>query len=323
MPTITPQALPGLRSQLAPILHLFDNPDCSDIMINAGGAAVFAEIDGVMLHQPHVQFEEQTVRSIITWIASINGQAVDADHPLLTARITNDQHVVIARVAAALPPCSVTGPMIDIRLFPRLRPLSELLAREMVTVDQAGVIQHAIADRRNILVAGGTGAGKSTVTAMIVSEFPPDDRVIIIEDTAEIQAHNRNLVRLEALQPIEGDAAFAIGHQEIPIRALVTLAYRLRPDRIVIGEVRGPEAYDLLQSLNSGHRGSVSTIHANSAPDALARLADCALEANVGWSETTATARVHDAIDLVIFVERHHGRRRVADLYVPPGKESR
>jgi pilus assembly protein CpaF len=309
-------SLQDVRAQLDPILPLFDDPTCSEIMINGDGR-VFAQRRGKIEHFPDIAFGDGVIAAVIAGIASDNQQVVDVDHPLLTAKLY-DGNRIVARVAAVLEPCSVTGAALDIRLFPPLRRMSELIARGMITMDQSVRILGLLHRNANFLIAGATGAGKSTVSASLIAEFPAADRIVIIEDTAEIQANNLNLVRLETVAAVHGDNVYEFGTAAVPIRALLRQALRMCPTKIIIGEIRGPEAYDVIQALNSGHRGSVCTIHANSAADAIDRMTDCALEANIGWSEAMARKRVVKAIDVVLFVELlEDGTRRVTDIYEP------
>lgn len=305
----------GLRSMFGPLIPYMDDAAVTEIMVQDGGATVIIQRSGQMERLPNVTIAEGNLKALIKRVANATSQVVSEKKPLLTAHLFDGTRI-IARISAVIPPASVQGAAIDIRLFQPQRRLPELVALGMLTEAQADELRLSIGNL-NILIAGGTDAGKTTVLSALLGELPASERLVVIEDTAEIQATNQNIVRFEAQKPLDGDA-FEHGRVEITQRDLVRMAMRFRPSMIVVGEVRGPEAYDLLQTANSGHKGIVSTIHASSARKALDRLADCALEANVGWSEATAAKRVRDAIDLVVYVQKQDDTRRVTDIVSIP-----
>ncbi len=294
--------LPFLR----PIEDLLADPDITEVMVNAGGRHVFVERAGRLQAVPERVLELRNLTVAIKNIARACGNEISEHQPILDARLEDG-----SRVAAMFPPCSVDGPTLTVRKFGRRYSLADLVAGGMVSDEQAGVLREAVRERRNILISGGTGTGKTTLLNALAATIPQGDRVVLIEETSEIRLDLPNVVRLEARR-----AVAPLG-QETPTPAvtigeLVRATLRHRPDRIILGEVRGAEAFDLLQALNTGHRGSLSTIHANSAMQALVRLAHCVLTANVGLPLEGISLAVASAIDLVAHVERRGDRRALA-----------
>jgi pilus assembly protein CpaF len=228
--------------------------------------------------------------------------------PLLDARLEDG-----SRVAAMFPPCAVTGATLTIRKFTRRYTLDDLVQRGMLTATIASTLREALLAQQNILISGGTGTGKTTLLNALAAHIPDTDRIVVIEETAEIHLTQPNLLRLEARR-----AQIPFG-QETPLPAvtitdLLRATLRHRPDRILLGEVRGPEAFDLLQALNTGHLGSLSTIHANAAEQALTRLAHCVLTANVGLPHRSIREAIALAIHLIVHVARIHGCRRLTEV---------
>jgi len=216
-------------------------------------------------------------------------------------------------VAAMFPPCAIAGPALTIRKFTRRYSLDELVEVGTCTPGLATQLTTALATQQNILISGGTGTGKTTLLNALAARIPDRDRIMVIEDTAEIHLTHPNLLRCEARR-----AQVPFG-QEAPlppvtIADLLRATLRHRPDRILVGEVRGPEAFDLLQALNTGHLGTLSTIHANSAEQALTRLAHCVLTANVGLPHGSIREAIALAIHLVVHIARLNGRRRVTEV---------
>lgn len=296
--------LPFLR----PIEDLLADPDITEVMVNAGGRHVFVERAGRLQAVPDRVLEPRNLTVAIKNIARACGDEISVLQPILDARLEDG-----SRVAAMFPPCSVDGPTLTVRKFGRRYTLADLVTGGMLSQEQAGVLQKGVLDGRNILISGGTGTGKTTLLNAIAATIRPEDRVVLIEETSEIRLELPNVVRFEARR-----AVAPLG-QEAPtpavaIAELLRATLRHRPDRVILGEVRGGEAFDLLQALNTGHRGSLSTIHANSATQALIRLAHCVLVANSGLPLEAIRLAVASAIDLVAHVERRGGRRSVVEV---------
>jgi pilus assembly protein CpaF len=252
--------------------------------------------------------ETRNLTVAIKNIARACGDEISEHQPILDARLEDG-----SRVAAMFPPCSVDGPTLTVRKFGRRYTLEDLMKGRMLDEEHASILRAAVQDGRNVLISGGTGTGKTTLLNALAATIPPEDRVVLIEETSEIQLDLPNVVRFEARRAVAplGDEAAT---PAVTISELVRATLRHRPDRIILGEVRGAEAFDLLQALNTGHRGSLSTIHANSAEHATMRLALCVLAANVGLPLEYTREAVVGAIDLVAHLERRSGRRAVTDV---------
>ncbi len=290
--------LPFLRP-LAPALQ---DPEVTDIMVN-GSRGVFIERAGLLEPLVGVVLEERHIQVAAKHIARLVGDDVSEERPILDARLADG-----SRVAAVLPPASVGGTTLTIRKFSaRHRTLDDLLTASMLTPETINVIGNALLNRKNVLISGGTGTGKTTLLTASLGLIPRSDRLVVIEDTAELAITHPNLVRLEARRA-QADAP------AVSVRDLVKAALRHRPDRIVIGEIRGGEAFDLLQALNTGHGGSLSTIHANSAEHARSRLRMCALMGGVEVPNDAMEQLVTSTIDIVVHLERRHGIRQVGHI---------
>ncbi|OFW25859.1 MAG: hypothetical protein A3G21_13990 [Acidobacteria bacterium RIFCSPLOWO2_12_FULL_66_21] len=296
--------LPFLR----PIEDLLRDPTVTEVMVNDGGGRVFVERDGALECVAGRTLESRNLTVAIKNIARACGDEISDMQPLLDARLEDG-----SRVAAMFPPCAVAGPALTIRKFTHRYSIDELVDVGALTASLAGQLREGIASQQNILISGGTGTGKTTLLNALAAHIPDTDRIIVIEETAEIHLDKPNLLRFEArrAQPPLG--------QELPlppvtIADLVRATLRHRPDRILVGEVRGAEAFDLLQALNTGHLGSLTTIHANSAEQALTRLAHCVLTANVGLPHRSVREAIALAIHLVVHIARVHGHRRVTQL---------
>ena len=225
------------------------------------------------------------------------------EQPILDARLPDG-----SRVAAVIPPCSVGGTTLTIRKFQsRFFTLDELVKVGMLTHAMHQELRTAIDSRQNILLSGGTSTGKTTLLNALGAVLPRHERVVTIEDTAELHIEQPNIVRFEARRA-QG------GRPSVSVRDLLKATLRHRPDRIVVGEVRGGEAYDLLQALNTGHAGSLSTIHANSASQALARLASCVLQSGIEMPYTALRLQIANAIGVVVHVGRRRGQRVVEQI---------
>jgi pilus assembly protein CpaF len=218
-----------------------------------------------------------------------------------------------SRGAAMFPPCAVDGPTLTVRRFTHRFTLDDLIAVGTVTAPLADLLRAAVEARHNILISGGTGTGKTTLLNAVAQTIPPQDRIVLIEETSEILIDKPNLVRFEARR-----AQVPLGQEEpmpaVTIADLVRATLRHRPDRILVGEVRGPEAFDLLQALNTGHLGSMTTIHANDAAQALTRLAHCVLTANVGLPHRSTREAITLAIHLVVHLARLESKRVVTEV---------
>ena len=296
--------LPFLR----PIEDLLTDPSVTEVMVNEGGRRVFVERDGALQMLADRTLEPRNLTVAVKNIARACGDEISEAQPILDARLEDG-----SRVAAMFPPCAVSGPVLTIRKFTHRFTLDELVGLGSVTSELADGLATAIATRRNILVSGGTGTGKTTLLNAIAARIPERDRIVVIEDTAEIHLEKPNLLRLEARR-----AVLPLG-QEAPLPAvtiaeLVRATLRHRPDRILVGEVRGAEAFDLLQALNTGHMGSLTTIHANSADQALTRLAHCVLMANVGLPHASIREAIAAAIHIVVHLDRVGDQRRVTHV---------
>ena len=289
---------------LGPLEALLADPAVEEVMVNGPGR-VYIERGG-LLEETEVCFEsEEDLRNAIERILAPLGRRVDELSPMVDARLADG-----SRVNVVIPPLSIDGPALSIRRFGANRPGPDHLV-EIGTLshEQRRQLETAVADRRSVLVSGGTGSGKTTLLNALSSFIAPSERVVTIEDAAELRLVQPHVVRLESRPAgIEGSG-------EVTIRDLVRNALRMRPDRIVIGEVRGVEALDLLTALNTGHDGALSTVHANSSDDALRRLETLALMAGVGLPHAAIAEQVQRGIDLVVHLQRQpDGSRRVSEM---------
>ena len=290
--------LPFLR----PIAHLIQDPSVSEIMVN-GSRRVFIERDGIVAEATDVRIDERNLRVAVKNIARALGDDVSEEKPILDSRLPDG-----SRVAAILPPCSLGGTTFTIRKFQtRFFTAEELVRIGTMTPEVLATVESAIAKDQNILISGGTSTGKTTLLNALAAFLPLDDRVVLIEDTAELQIDRPNLVRFEARRE-------QVGLPAVTIRELLRATLRHRPDRIIVGEVRGGEAFDLLQALNTGHAGSLSTIHANSAEQALARFASCVVQSGIELPYQAVRYQIADAIDVVLHLERKRGTRVVEEV---------
>lgn len=295
--------LPFLR----PIEALIRDPGISDILVN-GSSGVFVEERGEMRHVPGVRIPERTLQVALKNIARSLGDDISEEKPLLDARLPDG-----SRVAAVLPPCSVGGATLAIRKFHgHIYTAEELVRVGSLAPEALKVLSAAVEAHKNILISGGTGTGKTTLLNALASFIPERERIIIIEDVSEIQVAHPNLVRLEARREQPGLPA-------VTIRDLLRTTLRLRPDRILLGEVRGGEAFDLLQALNTGHSGSLSTLHANSAGQALARFTTCVLQSGIELPYRAVRGNIAEALDLLVHIERRPGARFVRQVLAVTG----
>jgi pilus assembly protein CpaF len=287
---------------LRPIAHLLVDPAITEVMVNGSGR-IFVEREGRLEAVDGVTVNERHLRVAVRNLARVLGDDISEEQPLLDSRLPDG-----SRVAAALPPVSLGGTTLTIRKFQsRQFTADELVRIGTLTDDDVAMVRRAIEARDNVLISGGTGTGKTTLLNALAAFLPADDRLVLIEDTAELQLEAPNLVRFEARREQPGVPA-------ITIRDLVRATLRHRPDRILVGEVRGGEAFDLLQALNTGHSGTLSTIHANSAAQALTRFTRCVLQSGVDLPYPAIRHGIAECVQLVVHLERRHGRRVVTEL---------
>src|ERR1017187_9694281 len=296
---------------LGPLEPLLADPSISDILVNTFDK-VYVERKG-LLEATSVQFRDDAhLMSIIDRIVSAVGRRVDESSPMVDARLPDG-----SRVNAIIPPLAVDGPCLSIRKFTR-QPLTaeDLMAGNAFTAPMLELMQGCVRARLNILISGGTGAGKTTLLNVLSSYLSDRERIVTIEDAAELQLHQSHVVRLETRPPnIEGKGAI---HQ----RQLLVNTLRMRPDRIIVGEVRGEEALDMLQAMNTGHDGSITTVHANSPRDALSRLETMVQMANLNMPEKAVRKQIVSAVTLVLHMARFNdGSRRLTHITEITGME--
>jgi len=295
-----------------PIEPLLNDPDITEIMVN-GHDEVFVERFGI-IEDTNVHFEDEAhLRRIIERIVSPLGRRVDETMPMVDARLPSGY-----RVNATIPPLSLDGPILTIRKF-AVRPFTaqDLIANSTMSVQLVSFLKACVEAKINIVISGGTGSGKTTLLNVLSAFIPSHERIITIEDTAELQLHQRHVVRLEKRPPnIEMKG-------EITIRQLVINSLRMRPDRIVVGECRGGEALDMLQAMNTGHDGSMTTIHSNGPRDALRRIETMVLMAGMDLPLKAIREQVAASIQLVVHIERlRDGTRKVVQVSEVQGMEN-
>jgi pilus assembly protein CpaF len=290
--------LPFLR----PIEHLILDPDISEIMVN-GPDHIFIEKGGHLQAVPEVKLTAQSLTVAVKNIARRLGDDISELKPILDSRLPDG-----SRVAAVLPPCSIHGVVLTIRKFNSHKfRMKDLVAVGTLTAKLAARLAQQVLEHKNILICGGTGTGKTTLLNSL-SEFIPDhERIVLIEDTAEIQIQKENLVRFEARREQNGLA-------RVTIRDLLKATLRHRPDRIILGEIRGGEAFELLQLLNTGHSGTLSTVHANSAAQGLSRFTTCVMQSGIEMSYSSIKSNIADSLNLVVQIDRRPGKRFVSEV---------
>ncbi len=294
-----------------PITHLLADPAVTEVMVN-GPDRVFVEKAGKLI-KTDVQFDDDDhIRRVIDRIVLPLGRRIDEDSPTVDARLPDG-----SRVNAVVPPVAVDGPSITIRKFSHRRlGVDDLIKFGSITSQMAEFLRACVVSRLNIVVSGGTGSGKTTLLNVQSNFIPEDERIVTIEDAAELSLAQDNIVRMETKAPNSaGDGA-------VTIRALVRNSLRMRPDRIVVGEVRGGEALDMLQAMNTGHDGSLTTLHANSPRDALSRIETMALMAGVDLPLKVIREQIASAVDVIVQQSRlRDGSRRVTYITEITGME--
>jgi pilus assembly protein CpaF len=287
-----------------PLERLLADDSVTEIMVN-GPFDVWVERQG-RLYETTVRFtDESHLRRIINKIVAQVGRRVDESSPMVDARLPDG-----SRVNAVIPPLSLTGPLLTIRKFSKKRlDMGDLIRLGTLSTETVEFLQRCVLAQLNVLISGGTGSGKTTLLNALSTAVPESDRIVTIEDAAELRLNQRHVLRLEARpKNIEGEG-------EIAIRELVKNSLRMRPDRIIVGEVRGAEALDMLQAMNTGHDGSLSTIHANTPRDALARVETMVLMAGYDLPVRAIRQQVASALDLIVHLERlEDGSRRVTAI---------
>ena len=287
-----------------PIQPLINRDDITEIMVN-GPYIIFVEKDGRLRETGRKFLDDDHVERIIKRIVLPLGRQASAEHPLIDARLPDG-----SRVNAVIRPCAIDGPNITIRKFSKDKlTIEDLLRFGSLTEDMARLLEAAVVSRRNIIVSGGTGSGKTTLINILSDYIPERERTVTIEDAAELQLRQRNVVRLETKKPTPQSPT------EVTIRQCVVNALRMRPERIVVGECRSAEALDMLQAMNTGHDGSMTTIHANTARDCISRLETLVLMAGVDLPLTSVRKQIASAIHIIVQAGRlRDGTRKVTNI---------
>jgi pilus assembly protein CpaF len=292
--------LPFFSEELRELLL---DPSIADLMIN-GTTGVFADRGGVIQQiELSVPYTNDRLQAAIERIARLLGQDLTTQNPILNTRLPDG-----SRVAVVGAPSSINGPTLTIRKFNRWYSSDELIASGSLPVQVRDTVIRFINEKKNGIISGGTGSGKTTLMKALLDHIPLNERLVVIEQPAELKVSHLNAVRWEAVAEIPGQVA-------ITPSELLAAALRHRPDRIIMGEIRDECGYDLLQAMNTGHGGTLSTIHAKSAWDALNRLSDLALSARPNLNHAFVRSETAEAIDFVLYCERDHaGKRRVREL---------
>jgi pilus assembly protein CpaF len=287
-----------------PLERLLSDDSITEIMVN-GPSEVWIERQG-RLYETTVRFNEEShLRRIMNRIVAQVGRRIDESSPMVDARLPDG-----SRVNAIIPPLSLSGPLLTIRKFSQKRlTLPDLVNLGTLTPDAVDFLQLCVRAELNLLISGGTGTGKTTLLNALSAAIPDSERIITIEDAAELQLQQRHVLRLESRpRNIEGEG-------EIPIRMLLRNSLRMRPDRIIVGEIRGAEAVDMLQAMNTGHDGSLSTVHANSPRDALHRVETMVLMSGLELPVRAIRQQASSALDLIVHLDRlDDGSRRVTQI---------
>jgi pilus assembly protein CpaF len=296
---------------LGPLEPLLQDPTVNDILVN-GPKQVYVERAG-MLEESNIMFKDNAhLMNIIDKIVSAVGRRIDESSPMVDARLADG-----SRVNVIIPPLAIDGPHLSIRRFGHI-PITEddLLKNQTITQPMLELLRGAVKSRINIIISGGTGAGKTTLLNVLSGYISEKERIVTIEDSAELQMKQRHCVRLET-RPSNIEGKGAVMQRQLLINSL-----RMRPDRIVVGEVRGEEALDMLQAMNTGHDGSLTTVHANSPRDAIARVETMAMMANLNLPEKAVRRQIASAIQLIVQISRFNdGTRRITYMTEITGME--
>jgi pilus assembly protein CpaF len=296
-----------------PITELLEDPNITEIMVNDTNK-VYIEVDGKVIEDTSVSFinQEHIIRTIDRMIQPL-GRTIDASNPMVDCRLKDG-----SRLNAIIPPLSINGPVLTIRKFKNaINDVEDLLRSGMMTAEMARFLEACINNKLNIIICGGTGAGKTTLLNVLSSFIGHNERIITIEDACELKLNQPHVISLET------KISNYDNKKEITIRDLVINSLRMRPDRIIVGECRGKEAFDMLQAMNTGHSGSLTTMHANSPKDALNRLETLVLMAGMEIPIKAIREYINNAIDIVINVERKQdGKRRISSIVEVIGIEN-
>ena len=288
-----------------PITEMLDDDRITEIMVN-GPSSIYVEIDGKIVKDDSVSFiNDKHILRTIQRIVQPLGRTIDAANPMVDARLRDG-----SRLNAIIPPLSLTGPVLTIRKFAKnLESIDDLLMKGTLTNDMAIFLESCVEAKLNIIISGGTGTGKTTLLNILSSFIGDDERIITIEDAAELRLHQNHVISLETRTTnYEGEG-------EVTIRDLVRNSLRMRPDRIIVGEVRGKEAFDMMQAMNTGHEGSITTLHANSPVDAINRLETMILMNEMEIPVSAVRGYIENAIDIVVQIDRlTDGRRKVSSI---------
>jgi len=294
----------AIKNFLGPILHLLEDESITEVMIN-GHEEIWVEVAGKIVATDAKFADEDSLRAAVNNIAQSVGRVINDEEPRLDARLPNGY-----RIAAVLPPCSRKGTTVSIRKFSKFQmSFKDFIRLGAMTSDAAQFLDLCMILGKNILVSGGTGAGKTTLLGVLCDRIPKGQRLIVIEDSTELHIEYEHVVFFETRMADE------FGNYEVTIMDLLRSSLRLRPDRIIVGEVRGAEALELIQAMNTGHKGCLGTIHANSANDSLVRLEALAQGGDSKIGERALRYQIGSAIDIIVQVSRYpDGSRKVATI---------
>ena len=290
---------------LKPIEPLLLSETVSEIMVNSD-ASVWMEENGEKRLLPDIRFEDGALNAGLEVIANRFGKRLDADSPILNLRLPDG-----SRLAAIIPPVVNPYPLVTIRKFTsRNFTLADLVTRGMLTAEMAEVLAERVRRGDNILIAGGTGTGKTTLLNVLADSIPEDERILVLEDTAELHIRKPHIVSAESQTDTH--------RSSVTFDDLLKAVLRHRPDRIIVGEVRGSEARTLLDAMNTGHRGTLATIHASSAEGAVQRLANLAMRVSGNLTLASVEAEIERCLDLVVFISRRETKRAIERLLILP-----